>query len=229
MATKLTTPTQYTTSSPAPAVRVTLLQPRAFVGKNGKPQGEPKYGLQLLLDPAGHDAISISKMVKAIAAEAFPGVAPAKLRWPVQAGDKMNQKRAARGKDAFAPAAGRLILTARSAVQPRLSANINNSVVDLADAEQIKLHGRLFYNGARMLVQVNFAPYGEGADADGGENPPGITAYLNHVYSTGLGDRIGGGGPATEVFKGYLGATTAYDPMTDTTGDDAQASEDTPF
>ncbi len=208
---KLNTSGQFVTTQAAQAVNVNLLQPRAFE-QAGKPKGEPKYGITLLLDPDGTDVKTARALLGQIAKEAFPDVPIAKIKMPIAMGDKLNEKRVAKAKKAIDFYKGKAVLTARSGNQPRLSAEIDGGVVDLTDPDQIKANGKVFYAGALMLAQVNFAPYGDAVDADGGDSPPGITAYLNHVYSTGRGERIGGGAPAAETFKAYVGTASSFDP-----------------
>ena len=65
-------------------------------------------------------------------------------------------------------------------------------------------------DGVDVLVQLNFVAY------DGvGNNPDGVTAYLQHILSFNSGERLKGGGggkPASEVFGGYIGLPSDVDP-----------------
>lgn len=193
-----------------------LLEPKA-VTINGKTSGDPKYSVNLEFDPASPDLAACKAKAAAVARAKWPGVEFNTLAFPFTAGDKLADKAKAKGKDREF-SRGKVVLTARSKYQPRLSVIENGKIRDL-EGDAIKAMGRTaFFSGAEVLAQVNFVAY----DAVG-NNPPGVAAYINMVVSTQKGTKLTGGASAAEVFSGYIGTSSSEDP----TG--GAGSEEIPF
>ena len=208
-------------NEPVPAANVNLLEARAFKGKDGKAKGEAKYGVTLILDPASTDLKAAQALAVSIAKDAFPGLALKDVRFPFKDGTKENARRVAKGLKALDWQQGKVVLGIRSKDQPRLAGVVSGRIVDFDSDEQITANGRLFYNGVKVCVQVNFASYGEAAAVGDDDNDakPGITAYLNLVLSTGSGSRISGSVSAAEAFRGFSGSLSATDPTAGATPD----------
>lgn len=219
--------------TPTPAVTTfpNLFEAKA-VKRNGKDTGEPKYSINVELDPEKPADAAIIKGVKGkvleVARARWPGRDFAKesaktytdgdgvvnkkiptFVFPWSNGTEHADKAKAAGKDREF-SRGKFVLTARSKFAPRLSAVINGKIVEFESVEQAKAQSKLFFNGVEALVQVNFQAY----DGVGETGADGVTAYLNVVLTTGKGKKVsGGGGPsAAEVFKGYAGSISNLDP-----------------
>lgn len=215
-------------NEPIPAANVNLLEARAFKGKDGKPKGDPKYGVTLVFDPNSEDLKAAKSLAVQIAKEAFPSLALKDIHFPFKLGNAENAKRIKKSLKALDWQADRVVLGVRSKDQPRMAGVIGGRIVDFDSAEQITANSRLFYNGVKVCAQVNFATYGE-AEAVGDEDndaKPGVTAYLNLVMSTGTGTRISGATSASEAFRGYAGKMSATDPTDGVAGDGVAAGDD---
>lgn len=213
-----------------------LLEAVKFKGKNGKETGEPKYSGSFVFPQDNPDLSGLKALALSVAKAKWPGrdvVADAKARefaFPFSNGDVLIQKRIKALKDKNKEYTGdadfqkgATILKSSSKFQPRLSIVENGKVIDLTD-ETIKVHKNKFYFGVFALAQFNFVGY------DGvGQNPDGVTAYLNMVLSLNRGEKLTSGGPsAAEVFAGYAGNLSAEDPTTGLpAGDDL--NDDIPF
>lgn len=198
-----------------------LLTPRAFQ-RNGKAQGEPKYGANFVFKPDSPDLAGMKAKAAAVAKAKWPGRTLAELKFPFANGDKAAEKRVAKlqkeGKAADDKGdfmRGHVTIKASSKFQPRLSGFVNGKIVDFETKEQIEANKHLFYFGVEVLAQLNFVAY-EGTDP----MPDGVSAYLNLVLSTGKGKKLSGGTSAAEVFKGYVGKPTAEDPTDGLTDDE---------
>lgn len=209
-----------------------LLEAVKFKGKNGKESGEPKFSASFGFPADNADLPNIKALAMSVAKAKWPGrdvVADMKERlfaFPFSNGNTLIQKRIKALKDKGKEYTGdadfqkdQLILKSSSKFQPRLSIILNNKPVDLTD-ETIKVHKSKFYFGTFALAQFNFVAY------DGvGQNPDGVTAYLNMVLSLNRGEKLTSGGPsAAEVFAGYAGNLSGEDP----TGG-ADMNDDIPF
>jgi hypothetical protein len=219
---------QFTFNEPLVAFNVNLLEARAFRDDRGKVKGEPKYGLSVLIDPDSAELKAANSVVAAVARAAFPGVPLSKIQSPFKSGSKQNERRKAKDKAPLEYQEGKVILTARSNTQPRLSGWDGKSVVDFLSEDAIRAHSKLFYSGVHVLIQVNFVAYGSAADVDEtgpDASRPGVTCYINHVFSTGRGERLGGGASAAEVFRNYVGHAMDTDP----TAGSPLGDDDVPF
>ncbi len=197
----------YNATEPATMTFPNLMEARAVQVK-GKPSGEPKFSANVEMLPTSADLAAAKAEAARVAKAKWPGRDLKELAFPFSSGDKLADKAKAKGKDREF-SRGKVVLTARSKYQPRLSVVLNGRIVDL-DADTLAQHKSKFYNGVSVLWQVNFSAY-EGV----GNNPDGVNAYLNMIVSLNKGDRLSGGASAAEVFKGYVGVTSAEDPTSD--------------
>lgn len=192
-------------SAPTTLTFPNLLEARAVQVK-GKASGEPKYSSNFEFDADSDDLKALKAEAAKVARAKWPGRALAELSFPFTNGDKLADKAKAKGKDREF-SRGKVVLTSRSKYQPRLSFVEGGAIKDL-EGDAIAAHGRrVFYSGVQALAQFNFVAY-EGV----GANPDGVTAYLNMVCSLNKGTKLAGGASASEVFKGYIGTSSAEDP-----------------
>lgn len=205
-------------------VPVVMSHPHLLVAqkfkRNGKEQGEPKFSASFVLPADNADLAGLKAKAMAVAKAKWPGRNIAEdfkakaFAFPFSAGDALIAKRVKKLSDANKEYAGdadfqkgATILKGSSKFQPRLAVVANGSIVDLT-AQTLAAHTAKFYFGVLCLAQFNFVAY------DGvGQNPDGVTAYLNMVLSLNRGEKLTSGGPsAAEVFKGYAGNLSAEDP-----------------
>ncbi len=193
----------------------TLLEAKAFM-KNGKPNGEPKFGAAFIF-PASHpDLPELKKALIAAARQKFPSIDLKTLSLCLNTGEKeveaARKATEAKGKVYDGKAdfmLGKLVVKARSKYRPALSFIEGNRVVEITDDAAVKQHIGKFFFGAEVLAQFNLVAY----DGDA-RNPAGVTAYLNMVLATGKGTRIGGmQRSAADTFSGYIGSASAVDPL----------------
>lgn len=202
----------FDTTHPVRLFHPNLHTPKAFKGPNGKANGEEKYSANLAMGPDHPDLAAMKKLAVAVARAKWPTRPLTELSFPFQNGDKLADKAKSKGKSGEFNR-GLVIMPARSKFPPRLSAIVNRQVVEYEDEARVKAKDKFFF-GAEVLAQVNFVAY------DGvGNNPDGVTAYLNQVCATGKGERIAGVGGVSETFRGYAGALSGVDPTT-AAGDD---------
>lgn len=181
-----------------------LFEAKAF-GPKGKESGTPKFSANLLLDPESEDLKGMKAVAAKVARAKWPTRPFAELSFPFTSGDKLADKATAKKKDGEFNR-GKVVIAGRSKFEPRLAAIVNGKVVDFEGEARIANKSKFFF-GAEVLAQLNFVAY------DGvGNNPDGVTAYLNMVLATGKGTKIAGGASAAETFKGYVGSTTTEDP-----------------
>lgn len=184
-----------------------LLEAKAFM-KNGKAQGEPKFGANLIV-PADHpDLKAMKELVTKLARQRWPDKPFSELAFPFSSGDKLADARKAKGKEDGDYQRGKVVMNVKSKYEPRLSYLENGRIVDLETDTAKQMAKGKFYNGVEILAQLNFVPY----DPIGSNAKGGVTAYLNMVLSTGKGKRLSSGSTASEVFKGYVGNVSAEDP-----------------
>lgn len=200
---------QYTFGKPQTLTFPNLDKPRA-VEKNGKPTGDPKYSANFEMGVTAEDLAAMKSKAASVARARWPGRDLKELAFPFTNGDKLADKAAAKGKNREF-SRGKVVLTARSKFQPKLSIVQGGKVVDLEPGPQTDaLIRKAFYNGTQALAQVSFSAY-EGV----GNNPDGVNAYLNMVLSLQKGEKLSGGASAAEVFKGYIGSESDFDPTGD--------------
>lgn len=202
----------YDLSTPAPGLHLALVEPKPYM-ENGKPKGDPKYGGLFVL-PADHpDLVPMKQKAIAVArAEWGEGVELGTIGWPFSSGDAMAAARAAKGKNGDFYK-GKAVLKSRSQFAPMASWIANGQVLEVPSNELSGNAGK-FYSGVECLATFNFV-----AMVVNGNKY--VTAYLNKVFSTGKGERVGGmGRPASEAFKGYIGRATTEDPTKGKVADD---------
>lgn len=198
----------YALTAPATHSFPNLDKPRA-VEKNGKPTGEPKYSGNFEFNPTDEDLAAMKSVAASVARAKWPGRALGELAFPFTNGDKLADKAKAKGKDREF-SRGKVVLTARSKYQPKLSVIQGGKIVEIEPGPQADaMIRKVFYTGVQVLAQFTFSAY-EGV----GNNPDGVNAYLNMVLSLNKGDRLTGGASAADVFKGYIGGMTDEDPTT---------------
>lgn len=194
----------FSLSEPQTLTFPNLLEAKAVQVK-GKPSGEPKYSSNFEFEPASADLAAAKAKAVAVARAKWPGRDLKELSFPFTDGNKLADKAKAKDKDREF-SRGKVVVTARSKYQPRLSVVEGGKIVDL-EGDAIKARSRVFYSGVQALAQFNFVAY------DGvGANPDGVTAYLNMVVSLNKGKKLAGGASASEVFKGYIGTASNEDP-----------------
>lgn len=195
---------QYTLTEPQTLTFPNLLEAKAVQVK-GKPSGDPKYSSNFEFEPSAADLAGLKAKAVAVAKAKWPGRNLKELAFPFTNGDKLADKAKDKGKDREF-SRGKVVVTARSKYQPRLSVVEGGKIIDL-EGDAIKARGRAFYSGVQALAQFNLVAY------DGvGNNPDGVTAYLNMVVSLNKGTKLSGGSSAAEVFKGYVGLSSDEDP-----------------
>ena len=200
---------RFALTAPARMTFPHLVKARPFM-RNGKPQGEPKFSANAAMPLDHADVQTIKQVVFAVADAAYPGRDRKELAWPWLLGDRLLAKRKAKLGDKYTGdsdwLAGHLVIPGKSKNQPRLAVLENGKFTDY-DEETVARVKNKFYPGVMILAEWNFAPY-EGV----GNNPDGVTAYLNMVVTTNKGERLGTARSAADVFKGYVGQVTDEDP-----------------
>ncbi len=190
-----------------------VMEPKA-VKKNGKPTGDAKYSHNYEFLPDSADLKALKAEAVAAAKERWPGRDLKELTFPFHKGDKLADKAASQGK-AREWSRGREVLVARSKFEPQLSVVEGGKIVEY-EGDRRPQAKKFFYNGVLCLAQFNFQAY-EGV----GNNPDGVTCYLNMVCSSNKGTKLsGGGGNAAETFKGCIGLSSAEDPTLGMDDDD---------
>lgn len=203
---------------PARGVFFNLFEAKA-VQVRGKDSGTPKFSANFLFDPAGKNAPALKRAFVETARAQWPGRDLAELGKPWQIGDEVIAKEAAKAKrenrepksrDFYA---GQIVMISRSTFAPSLGVLKGKQLVEFAgdDDRRVTLKPN-FYMGADVLGTFTLQAYG-----GVGENPDGVTAYLDGVVALGTGERIGGAGGAgrdlASTFSGYIGINTTEDPM----------------
>lgn len=207
------TPGLYTLTAPVLMAFPSLLVPKAFKGKNGKDQGEPKYSANFVFKPDHPDLTPLKNLVVKIAKARWPDRDLKELALPFSSGTKLADARAAvckeKGKEPDGEyQRGCAVINSKSKYQPTLSYLVDGRLIELVTEAEKKANQDKFYFGVEALANFNVVAY-EGP----GKNPDGVTIYLNAVLSLNKGKRLGGGvPPASEVFKGYAGSATTEDP-----------------
>lgn len=214
--------TTFNLTTPVVMAHPNLFEARAF-GPKGKESGQPKYSANLVIDPTDAKQKADLDAMKAMAAQVakarWPGRDLKELKFPFSNGDKLAEKRANKGKADGDFQKGKIVMACRSKYEPRLAVIENGKINDLEGPARAAAKSK-FYFGCQVLAAINFQPY------DGvGNNPDGVTAYLNVVVSLNKGQRLSGGASAAETFKGYVGAASMEDP----TGGEQIGDDDIPF
>jgi len=192
-----------------------LTEATAYKGK-----GEKKFGAEFVLAPDHPDLTPMKEVAKAVArAEWGDGVDLSTIEWPFKNGDKASEKRIANGKagDLYA---GKVILRPRSKFAIELVWVENGKVITTpSDTQHAKrVAGQRFYKGILALGSFKFVAMDK-PNAEEGGKPRQVVCYLNKVFSTGSGERIGGRS-AQDAFKGYIGRAKTEDPTKGKVADD---------
>ncbi|MEE8518893.1 MAG: ssDNA-binding protein [Dehalococcoidia bacterium] len=185
-----------------------LFEPRAFM-RDGKPTGEPKYGLTMLFTK---DDISGLKVVAAKVAKAqWPGRDLKELKFPFKNGDAL--AKASVEKDVAADKTPRDVSFYEGKVVVKTSSKFAPQVYGM-DRKEV-LDPKRAYSGAFGYAELNFVAYpGVGGGQDG------VTCYVNFVMlSDRKGDRIAGRN-VEDVFAGIQGSDVAADVGGDTLDDE---------
>jgi hypothetical protein len=188
---------------PTTMVWPALLEAKPYM-EAGKQKGEPKFGATFLFTPEHVDLKAAKALAVGVARGKWPGISLKEVGWPVSSGDEYAAKRDAGGKDG-ALCKGKALLKARSKYEPMLSWVEGGKIKEIPSTTAGSVAQAKFFSGASVLATFNFVA----VEVSGKKY---VTAYLNKVFSTGKGERVGGGRSAAEAFKGYIGHATAEDP-----------------
>lgn len=203
-------PIELKLTSPAVLLFGNLFEPR-IVGNKNQTKGTPKYDITLGLSPDHADITAIKALALKAAKEKWPGRDIAGqwkegiFKFPFTDGNKLAAKAEQKGKDGDLYR-GKIVLVARSQYEPNLAAVVNGKLVDFNDQNRATAKP-YFYRGAEVFALLNFQAYD-----GGGDNPDGVTAYLQQVVSLNKGDRLGKQVSAAETFKDYIGSVSGTDP-----------------
>lgn len=202
-------PNIFRMSQPAPIVWVNLFKPVAF-----DPKQAPRYKVAFLLDADHRDLPRLKKHLATIAKGKFGTVEG--VKYPIEAGDAVAAKGAAKGKK-YDFCAGKVVLSTHSVASddrypPRLVLYKGPDKDPQAFLDESRPMAQpYFYSGVQCVGLLNFGTY----DPPLG---PGVHCYINRIMSFNFGDKIASGtDDATafggmEQFKGYVGAVTPHDP-----------------
>ena len=197
---------------PAEIAFCNLFDKRAVRGGNRE-----QWDMTVLLPADSTDLAHIKKLCVAMFKQRYPDADLSDPRsWgrPWEGGDAYIA-RMKRDKGEKAPdngfMEGKVLLKSHSMLYPpNLSVNMpNRGIVDFRDEGRLTVKDK-FYPGCLVYAEYNFQAY-KGV----GQNPNGVTAYLNKVCSLNKGERRGGGRSGAEVFGAYVGKLSATDPTTD--------------
>jgi hypothetical protein len=211
-----------------------LEKPRQFE-RNGKPQGEPKYSVEMIF--AAEDMgkfktlnasdelvdVDIVKVCKELAAKKWPGRELTELfpkksngttNWPVRKGDTLIALREAQGKgrnlDHYA---GMFVINATGSAKypPQLRCRRDGQVItlDRDNPEDVKTIKKLFGNGG------NYASAEVSLVAQEVDDKYYVSFYLNKLMFKKEGKRLGGES-LMDRFGGLDGGESDFDP---TSGD----------
>ena len=219
-----------TSEKPQRMVFCNLAEPKAPPLKHGK--AKPQYSATFLLDPIdpvySGEGKSIVRIALAVAKEEFPqlyadAIKNAKansranltgvlselvalgVNVPFLSGGTANEDRVREGKSPYEWAPGKILFKASSGedYQPKLGSTESGKGV-LFDRDDLKMHASKFYAGADAFFKVQFA----GFLVDGKRY---VKAYLQQVFVTGTGERLGNAG--AETFDKYLGHVSNTNPV----------------
>jgi hypothetical protein len=194
---------------PVVAMFASLALPRRFGENSGKPSGDPKFQIDLII-PKDHPKLKVAQQVEATQAAAKG------LRTGYSSRFEDGNARWARLGDKASYARDSMILHATSlqANPPRLSVRLDGKTIDfdrdsMSAAELKREEGRYFFWGALVLAQVSFRAYDPTPMAPFGA----VACYINHVVSTARGTRIGGGDTDSRFSYDYEGEVSDFDPF----------------
>lgn len=192
-----------------------LFTPKQYVDqRTKKPKGDPKYSATFLLAPDSADLAALKALAKEIAKEHNADFA--KTTWPFKNGDAEADKLKAKGKNGEVYR-GQVIIRSDTGEKypPGLAifkdGNPKKGAIDLASPALVSQYKGWFYSGSNVIPVLQLKWY----DAVGEDGKPGIKAYLGMVVATNTGERLGGGKPASERFKGVVGQASEENPLDD--------------
>ena len=167
-----------------------MLWPNLFEAKRvkikGRETGDPKYGLSMLFDPS--EIGDLKTAAKDVALAKWPGRTLSELKFPFADGNKKAETSEKDGRDGKFYL-GTIVLKVSSKYKPVV---VDTHRKDIIDNSRV-------YSGCYGYAELNFVAY------DGvGQNPDGVTAYVNFVMKSRDGDRIAGR-DAKGVFAGIDG------------------------
>ncbi len=200
----------YQLTTPVTMTFPNLMEAKAVMLK-GKATGDPKFSANFEFAADHPDLQALKAKAVEIARAMWPNrdfasdVAANNFSFPFTNGDKLADKAKAKNKDREF-SRGKAVLTSRSKFEPKLAVLENGKLVDY-EGDRRALAKNKFYSGVLVLAEINFVAY-----PGVGQNPDGVTAYLNGVVSLNKGDRVAGGSSLAETFKDYVGHATDVDP-----------------
>lgn len=202
-----------------------LVSPAPYIDPDtGKERGDPRFGAEFLFAADHPDLLPLKKLAAQMAQAKWPGLdlspAARKVKFPFANGNQRAADRKAKGKDGSLTV-NKAILKASSKYAPMVSWIENGKLTEIVstDLANSPALGK-FFSGAECLATFKFVTTEiKDKDAEGGIKRY-VSAYLNKVFSTGKGTRVGGGRSAAEAFKGYIGQSTTEDPTAGDVGDD---------
>lgn len=195
------------------AMFVSFETPRAFE-RNGKPQGEAKFGYTAFFDK-NDDMKPLYAKAAAVAKAKWPDadVQPV-LKRLFKDGDKEAERLKAKKvkpktDDQVKEYKGKVIVKASSKYKPDISEVINGEAVEILDMKKV-------YSGMIGRAELNFVAM----EIEDPNEPDGerrfVVAYVNFFLKTKQGQRIGGR-DRKDVWKSVQGEASNADP---TGGDD---------
>lgn len=229
------TPEQYaaltlTASEPRRMVFANLIEAKAPPLRAGK--AKPQFSATFLLDPTGDRIFDNAQRIALnVVKEEFPAVyadavkaykaAPTgdplsglcdllqeQVKFPFITGDAANDERRRENKSEYEWAPGKILFKAASGEdqQPALGSVETGKGVRY-EGPALAMNAGKFFPGAEAFFEVLFAGY----LVDGKRY---VKAYLQKVFVTGKGTRLGGHGGA-EAFDKYVGHVSADNPLDD--------------
>ena len=166
----------------------------APVRVNGRPVGDPIYGITALFAP--DDLEPLKAKVAEVAKATWPGRSLKELQLPFKRGEEEQKKAEAKGKDGSFYA-GTVAVKMTSKYQPRVVGPDRNEIVDPGQV----------YSGAYYYAEVNVVAY----PATNANASDGVKCYLNFLMKFKDGTRVAGR-TAKDVFAGIEGGSSDYDP-----------------
>lgn len=174
----------------------------ASVPKGVKGNPEPKFGGTFILEKDIAD--ELIRRAADVAKANWPGRSLKELAFPFVKSEKEAATAVAKGKDASIYPEGTYVFRAKSKYAPELYIR-NGKRVDSTQAGTPVAKSK-FYSGCWVVVHVNFVAY-NGI----GNNPDGVTAYLQAALWDHDDTRVGGSVGAG-AFNEYVGAVSSEDP-----------------
>lgn len=149
-----------------------------------------QWGGRLGFEVSDTRVAEIKKLMAAEAAKAFPNVKLSELRFPLASGAMLQKN----GKNAWA--GDKLWLTIKKPLKKQDGSAVAAPLVKYRlDGQELQLRGKdLFdekmYSGVLVACELTF----KGTKGNGSTIKDGVTCYVNTLFTTGRGERIGGRG-----------------------------------